>query len=177
MKNNLISKSKIIVLTLAALFTIIGQILLLLVPSQRFTAFSILVFAYLVWCITFILYVKSMPNTTPFHMRLAAVFVLMLFYTCQIAWIYINYDPKEENPPQKKLVEKTSLGAALAASIMFVMSTVYPNFSMNSCYGLLGSLTLLCGAIISIFRSISQHMSVAIAMVLIAIQGWINTIY
>lgn len=171
------SNIKLYTLTLAAISTIIGQILLLLVPSNRIMAFSILTIAYLIWCITFVLYIRSMPNTTPFHMRFAAVFVLMLFYGCQLTWIVMNYDPEEENPPPSKLVEKTSIGAALAASIMFVMSTVYPNFSMNSCYGLIGSLTLLSGALISIFKSISQHMSVAIAMVMLIIQAWINTFF
>ena len=118
-----------------------------------------------------------MPNTTPFHMRLSAVFVLMLFYGCQLTWIVMNYDPKEEEPEPSKLVEKTSIGAALAASIMLLLSTVYPNFSINSCYGLMGSLTLLTGALVSIFKSISQHMSVAIGMVMLIIQAWINTFF
>ena len=80
-----------------------------------------------------------------------------------------------KNKDAIKSIETTSLGAALAASIMFVLSTVYPEYSKNFCYGLIGSLTLLSGAIISIFKSINQHLSVVIAMIMLIIQGWINS--
>ena len=167
---------KIYILTLAGLLTIIGQVLLLLYPSIAYYAFNILVIAYFTWCIAFFIYIQNMENSTPFHMRLSAVFVLLLFYTCQVLWISYNLDFKKEKNDSKYLVEKTSLGAALAASIMFVLSTVYPNFSIKSCYGLVGSLSLLSGALISLFKSNNQHMSVAIAMVMILIQGWINNV-
>ena len=172
-----LNKIKIYILTLAGLLTILGQILLLLFPDFRYYSLNIIVFAYFSWCVAFILYIQNIENNNSFHMRLSAVFVLLLFYLCQVLWIAYNYNfinqEKNEQDP-KYLVEKTSLGAALAASIMFVLSTIYPNFSFKSCYGLIGSLSLLSGAIISLFKSINQHMTVAIAMILIIIQGWIN---
>lgn len=170
---SIINNIKIYILTLAALLTILGQMFLLLLPDFNKQAFMILTFAYLIWCVAFVAYVNTMPNTNPFHMRLAAVFVLMLFYACQVGWIIYNLHL--ENKEAIKSVETTSLGAALAASIIFVLSTVYPEYSKNFCYGLIGSLTLLSAAIISIFKSINQHLSVVIAMIMLIIQGWINS--
>jgi hypothetical protein len=178
------NKIKIYILTLAGVLTILGQLLLLLVPDIRYYSLNILVFAYILWCIAFFLYIQNIENNNSFHMRLSAVFVLLLFYLCQVLWIIYNYnfiDKKDKKSKEyedpKYLVEKTSLGAALAASIMFVLSTIYPNFSFKSCYGLIGSLSLLSAAIISLFKSINQHMTVAIGMILILIQAWINNIY
>jgi len=181
---SIIKNYKIYIYTLAGLLAIIGELMLLLLPDFKTYSFIVLTFAYILWCIAYVIYLKTTNHTNIYHMRIAAGLVFLLFYASQlVSLIYkLNLENKEISEVKEKDKEKekekefepSSLSALLSASIMYLLSIVYPKYSKNYCYGLIGYLTLLIASIVTIFKSINQQLSFAIGFLLLIIQVWIN---
>ena len=182
---SIIKNYKIYIYTLAGLLAIIGELMwLLLLADFNKYGFIVLTFAYILWCIAYVIYLKTTNHTNIYHMRIAAGLVFLLFYASQLgSFIYnLNLENKEKDKDKEKDKEKdkkkefetSSLSALLSASIMYLLSIVYPKYSKNYCYGLIGYLTLLIASIVTIFKSIEQQLSFAIGFLLLIIQVWIN---
>ena len=186
---SIIKNYKIYIYTLAALLAIIGELMLLLLPDFNKYGFIVLTFAYILWCIAYVIYLKTTNHTNIYHMRIAAGLVFLLFYASQLgSLIYkLNLENKEkdkeisedkekdkETNEVKEIFETSSLSALLSASIMYLLSIVYPKYSKNYCYGLIGYLTLIIASIVIIFKHLKQHLSFAIGFLLLIIQLWIN---
>ena len=179
---SIIKNYKIYIYTLAGLLAIIGELMLLLLPDFNKYGFIVLTFAYILWCIAYVIYLKTTNHTNIYHMRIAAGLVFLLFYASQLgSFIYnLNLENKEKKEKDeeeneiKKTFETSSLSALLSASIIYLLSIIYPKYSKNYCYGLIGYLTLLIASIVTIFKSIKQHLSFAIGILLLIIQLWIN---
>ena len=175
---SIIKNYKIYIYTLAGLLAIIGELMLLLLPDFNKYGFIVLTFAYILWCIAYVIYLKTTNHTNIYHMRIAAGLVFLLFYASQLVSLIFNLNlenkEKDKEKDKKKEFETSSLSALLSASIMYLLSIVYPKYSKNYCYGLIGYLTLLIASIVTIFKSIKQYLSFAIGFLLLIIQVWIN---
>ena len=188
---SIIKNYKIYIYTLAGLLAIIGELMLLLLPDFNKYGFIVLTFAYILWCIAYVIYLKTTNHTNIYHMRIAAGLVFLLFYASQLVSLIFNLNlenkekkeinkeisedkEKDKEKDKKKEFETSSLSALLSASIMYLLSIVYPKYSKNYCYGLIGYLTLLIASIVTIFKSIEQQLSFAIGFLLLIIQVWIN---
>ena len=192
---SIIKNYKIYIYTLAGLLAIIGELMLLLLPDFKTYSFIVLTFTYILWCIAYVIYLKTTNHTNIYHMRIAAGLVFLLFYASQlVSLIYkLNLENKEkdketnevkeketnevkekETNEVKEIFETSSMSALLSASIMYLLSIVYPKYSKNYCYGLIGYLTLIIASIVIIFKHLKQHLSFAIGFILLIIQLWIN---
>ena len=184
---SIIKNYKIYIYTLAGLLAIIGELMLLLLPDFKTYSFIVLTFTYILWCIAYVIYLKTTNHTNIYHMRIAAGLVFLLFYASQLgSFIYnLNLENKEkdketnevkekETNEVKEIFETSSMSALLSASIMYLLSIVYPKYSKNYCYGLIGYLTLIIASIVIIFKHLKQHLSFAIGFILLIIQLWIN---